>query len=69
MGLSQLRYILWCRISLDWIEIKWTVSIFVSGKIILCLFCFALFFFFLVFGLNISNDIIERMCSKTLTKV
>ena len=30
------------------------------------LFCFV---FFLVFGLNISNDIIERMCSKTLTKV
>ena len=31
------------------------------------LFCFV--FFFLIFGLNISNDIIERMCSKTLTKV
>ena len=30
------------------------------------LFCF---FFLLIFGLNISNDIIERMCSKTLTKV
>ena len=30
------------------------------------LFCFV---FFLIFGLNISNVITERMCSKTLTKV
>ena len=30
------------------------------------LFCFV---FFQIFGLNISNVITERMCSKTLTKV